>query len=115
MASEAAGIVHGAIKHANIAIYTKQIVTDSFWVHIHFFLHDNRILDPILSEITRGGIKICLIACDESADTNEFRKYLGNTGRFNPSVDQKSWKNKTVRPEQVFEGKILSKMNDMSM
>lgn len=42
--------------------FTKVILTDSFWLHIHFFVHDNKIFDPFVSQACRGNVNICIIA-----------------------------------------------------
>ena len=42
--------------------FTKVILTESFWLHIHFFVHDNKIFDPFVSQSCRGSVGICIIA-----------------------------------------------------
>ena len=42
--------------------FTKVILTDSFWLHLHFFVHDNKVFDPFVSLACRGAINICIIA-----------------------------------------------------
>ena len=56
--------------------FTKVILTDSFWLHIHFFIHDNKIFDPFVSQACRGLVNICIIASSEGIDLTATKAYL---------------------------------------
>lgn len=55
--------------------FTKVILTNSFWLHIHFFVHDNKIFDPFVSQACRGPVSICIIAASET-DLTATKAYL---------------------------------------
>lgn len=59
-----------------IAKFTKIILTDSFWLHIHFFVQDNKLLDPFLFDANRGEISICIIAASHCIDLTQAKAYL---------------------------------------
>lgn len=104
--------VMGAVRSNSISKFTKIILTESFWLHLHFFVHDNKIFDPFVFDANKGSISICIIAAAENLDLTETKAYLLQT---NPHIaaqrlpelhlkDQTS----TVKPETVIEGKIYS-------
>ena len=51
-----------APKYNGISKFTKIILTESFWLHIHFFIHDNKLFDPFIFDSNKGNISICIIA-----------------------------------------------------
>lgn len=59
-----------------ITKFTKIVLTDSFWLHIHFFVHDSKLFDPFLFDACRGNITICIIAASENIDLTETKAYL---------------------------------------
>jgi len=100
------------VRSNSISKFTKIILTESFWLHLHFFVHDNKIFDPFVFDANKGSISICIIAAAENLDLTETKAYLLQT---NPHIaaqrlpelhlkDQTS----TVKPETVIEGKIYS-------
>ena len=59
-----------------IAKFTKIILTDSFWLHIHFFVQDNKLFDPFLFDANRGDISICIVAASHCVDLTQAKSYL---------------------------------------
>ncbi len=59
-----------------ISKFTKIVLTDSFWLHLHFFVQDSKLFDPFLFDAVRGNISICIIAASENVDLNETKAYL---------------------------------------
>jgi hypothetical protein len=101
-----------------ISKFTKIVLTDSFWLHIHFFVHDNKLFDPFLFDANRGNISICIIAASENIDLTETKAYLhqNNPQARSPNFeivlrDQAA----LVKPESVIEGKIFSMMHEASV
>lgn len=58
------------------AKFTKVLLTNSFWLHLHFFVHDNKIFDPFVSQACRGPVSICIIAASSSVDLTATKAYL---------------------------------------
>jgi hypothetical protein len=52
------------------------VLTDSFWLHLHFFVQDSKLFDPFLFDAVRGNISICIIAASENVDLTETKAYL---------------------------------------
>lgn len=58
------------------AKFTKVILTNSFWLHIHFFVQDNKVFDPFVSQACKGPVNICIIAASEGTDLTASKAYL---------------------------------------
>jgi hypothetical protein len=99
------------VNSSGISKFTKIILTESFWLHLHFFVHGNKIFDPFLFEANRGNISVCIVAAAENADLTETKAYLLQSsppiGRPLGEMQGKDTGN-VVKPETVIEGKIYS-------
>jgi hypothetical protein len=99
-------------RKSSISKFTKTILTQSFWLHIHFFVHDNKIFDPFIFESTKGNISICILAYGESVDITDIKGYLHHPINNSPIQVAPDYINREasgiVKPEIAIEGKIES-------
>jgi hypothetical protein len=105
-------------RNSSISKFTKIILTESFWLHLHFFVQDNKIFDPFLFEANKATISICIVAAAENLDLTESKAYLLQTSPHIaqhlselPCKDQGS----VVKPETVIEGKIYSLIHEAAV
>ena len=93
--------------------FTKVILTDSFWLHIHFFVHDNKIFDPFISQSCRGPVSICIIASSEGIDLNSAKNYLHQSNVTRPLEIARE--GGLVRPEMIVEAQILASAHEIGV
>ena len=86
--------------------FTKVILTDSFWLHLHFFVHDNKVFDPFVSQACRGAVNICIIASSEGIDLTSTKAYLHQSSLSKPLENVRE--GRMVRPETVVEAQVMA-------
>lgn len=97
---------------------TKIILTQSFWLHIHFFVQDNRLFDPFIFDANKGGITICILAGEEHANLTEAKNYLLHQNNGIVSRDSTFLngatrdQNAMIKPETIIEGKIYNMIHE---
>jgi hypothetical protein len=79
--------------------FTKVLLTDSFWLHLHFFVHDNKVFDPFVSQACRGPVSICIIAASSGVDLTSTKAYLHQPIMARPLETGREAT--SVRPETV--------------
>jgi hypothetical protein len=75
-------------------------------LHIHFFIHDNKIFDPFVSQACRGSINICIIASSEGTDLTASKAYLHQSAPGKPVESVRE--GRIVRPETVVEAQVMA-------
>ena len=93
--------------------FTKVILTDYFWLHIHFFVHDNKIFDPFVSQACRGNVNICIIAASEGIDLTATKTYLHQSSIVKPLENMKE--GSAVRPETVVEAQVMATAHEIAV
>lgn len=92
--------------------FTKVVLTNSFWLHIHFFVHDNKIFDPFISQSCRGSVSICIIASSDT-DLTAAKAYLLQQTSIRPLQVPK--KGGIVPPERIIEAQIMATAHEISV
>lgn len=94
--------------------FTKVILTNTFWFHIHFFVHDNKVFDPFVSQACRGSINICIIAASEGTDLTATKAYLLQQSISRP-LENTIKDGGIVRPETIVEAKVMSTAHEIAV
>lgn len=66
--------------HKKIHKFTTNVCTASFWLQYNFYLFDEKVYDPILGNILRNGMSICILTNDEDSSSNWQLKELISFG-----------------------------------
>jgi len=94
-----------SVKYNGISKFTKIILTESFWLHIHFFVHDNKIFDPFIFDFNKGNITICIIAASETIDLTGTKQYLHQnvqtSSNMNYAFDNNHLSSMIFKPENL--------------
>lgn len=93
--------------------FTKVILTNSFWLHIHFFVQDNKVFDPFVSQACRGSVSICIIAASEGTDLTASKAYLLQQ-TTSKSLDMAK-EGGIVRPETIVEAQVMATAHEITV
>jgi hypothetical protein len=111
-----------AVGRGGVEKFTKVILTDSFWLHLHFFVHDNRIFDPFTFDANRNNISICILAAAHHSDLTDAKAYLHQPYHHQPHqhslpalASPPRDHQLTVKPETVIESKIYSSIHEVAV